>query len=137
MEKNTVIGIIGAIGTIGGTAAGIFIEKYHNLKNTPEAVTVRLETAKAEAKKAEADAKVAKTEADASLATLRATKREYQAEVHDEIEAKVRKELSDYIEKADSTYAEAKREKEVAQARLELAKRIERDNSSSTIKYNF
>ena len=137
MEKN-ILGIVtGVAGAAGGLVTGIFINKYHNLKNTPEAVTVRLEAAKADAKTAEANAKQAKSEAEASLAKLRATKREYQQEVHDEIEAKVRKELNDYIENAAATYAKATKEKEIAQARLELAKRIERDNGSNTLKYNF
>ncbi|MBP5596072.1 MAG: hypothetical protein J6Y02_11870 [Pseudobutyrivibrio sp.] len=134
-EKNVTAGI--AVGTgILGFLGGIFVNKYHNLKHTPEVELARLESTKAECRRAEAEAEEAQARNSKVLSELRATKKEYQNEIRGEIEEKVRKELGDYISKADATYAEAKKEKDLATARLELAKRIEKDNSSTT-KYNF
>lgn len=127
MDKKIVNAIIGASSGIGGLIFGILIQSYRNLKNTPEAVLARLETEKTEAKTAKAEATTAKAENEAVLDELRRTKYEYQQEVRKDLEPKIRQELQDYISKADETYEKAKRERELSEAKLELARRLEKD----------
>lgn len=61
-------------------------------------------------------------EASEALNDLRKEKQKYQDEIRPEIEARVRKELENYISRADETYEKAKHENEMAKLRLELVR---------------
>lgn len=106
-----------------GFAGGVFFEKYHNLKNTPEATITKLENAKEESKKAKKEYDAAYKANQEVLTKIQNTKDQYKAEVRADVEAKVRKELENYISKADETYEKAKKENELASVKLELSKR--------------
>lgn len=106
-----------------GFVGGVFFEKYHNLKNTPEATITKLENAKEESKKAKKEYDAAYKANQEVLTKIQNTKDQYKAEVRADVEAKVRKELENYISKADETYEKAKKENELASVKLELSKR--------------
>ena len=106
-----------------GFTCGVIFEKYHNLKNTPEATITKLQNAKEESKKAKKEYDAAYKANQEVLTKIQNTKDQYKAEVRADVEAKVRKELENYISKADETYEKAKKENELASVKLELSKR--------------
>lgn len=140
-------------GTCVGTAIGYFLigkakgyqngykasDEWHKV-NTPEVQIKALEKAKMENEQA------AKTATEAKLANinayghLKATKKQYQDEIRPEIEAEIRKELKDYISKADEEYENAKKilkeaehENELTELRLELMKKYEKTKPDQVI----
>ena len=113
--KSAILMIVGAI-------AGSISMKLVDNANTPEDVLARLESAKVEYNSSKASLKEQEKETNKALDTLRKTKKAYQDEIHPTLEEKIRKDLETYISKADETYAKAKRENEMADLKLELAK---------------
>lgn len=109
-----------------GLVSGICIDKFHQMRNTPEEVTRNLNEATLQNKASKKELEKQTSENRKVLNDIRSTKKAYQDEIRPEIESKVRKELEDYISKADSTYEKAKRENEMASLRLELAKQYRR-----------
>lgn len=125
----------GAIVLAGGAfAGGYFASNYSHLKNTPESVIAKMEAAKEQAKAEQAIAAKDRVAAEVALNALKNTKRQYQDEIRPGIEAKVRKELQTYISEADKKYEDAKRQRELADLKLELVKAKEKNtNTSETI----
>lgn len=132
--KNVLL-FVAVFGT--GALAGIGYQSYKQLKNTPEATLTKLEIAKQEAKAATEESKKAKKEASEEYAKLRNTKKQYQDEIRPDIEAKIRKDLEDYISKADETYEKAKKENELASLKLDMAKKISTTPNGSGIEFIF
>lgn len=113
--KSAILMIVGAI-------AGSISMKLVDNANTPEDVLARLESAKVEYNSSKASLKEQEKETNKALDSLRRTKKAYQDEIRPTLEEKIRKDLETYISKADETYAKAKRENEMADLKLELAK---------------
>lgn len=119
--------IVSASSMAIGLVAGICIDKFHQMRNTPEEVTRNLNEATMQNKASKKELEKQTSENRKILNDIRNTKKAYQDEIRPEIEAKVRKELENYISKADATYEKAKRENDMAFLRLELAKQYRRD----------
>lgn len=116
--------ILLGIGTfIIGGGAGYVISDYIHLKNTPESVIANLNSSRDELKREKEELRKETIKNNDILNELRKKKKEYQDEIRSSIEKDVREELKEYIEEADKKYDEAKRENEMAEVRLELAKK--------------
>lgn len=124
-------GILVAVG--GAFAAGYFVSNYNHLKNTPEAVINKMENVKAEAKAQENSAIKAKKEAELALSRLKSTKKQYQDEIRPELEKIIRRDLQTYISEADKKYESARKEREMADVKLELARLKDRTSGSTDI----
>jgi len=142
-----------------GSGAGALLQKKYDDYNTPEEKIIRmkeeeerLRMRKLDSEEAAAKAQKANAEAEGTRALVREerykiqqTKLAYQNEITPAIEAKIRKELQEYISKADGVYAKAKEErskteqlrkeieheKELANLKLELAKTL-KENLTTT-----
>ncbi len=133
-ETKTILLVGGA--AIGGLTIGYFATKYYQMKNTPESVLLKLQTAKDAAEEAEQKAQEAikrseekAVESKRILDAIKSTKKQYQDEIRPELESKIREELKEYIEKADETYEkakliseQAKKDNELADLKLKFAK---------------
>ena len=134
-ESNVVVALVSFC--IGG-AVGVLVNRDYNKKHTPEETIKKLQEAKDDLRREQSqmDFKIrqnydAVAEVAAERRKLEGRKKEYQNEITPEIEAKLRKELQDYISNADKVYAAAKNEKaqaaherEIAELKLDLAKTL-------------
>lgn len=137
ITKEQILAIATAFGL--GTSIGVYINKYHNLKNTPEETIRRLEAATAEKKAAEKSYAEQYGKYRDAYDKLVNTKQAYQDEIRPELESKIRQELKKYIDKADETYAKAKHDNELASLKLELIRQYKKNNYealSDGIKFN-
>ena len=142
-----------------GSGAGALLQKKYDDYNTPEEKIIRMkeeeerlrmrkldsEEAAEKARKANAEAEGARALVKEERHKLQQTKLAYQNEITPAIEAKIRKELQEYISQADGVYAKAKEErskteqlrkeieheKELANLKLELAKTL-KENLTTT-----
>lgn len=129
ISKNVMVAIISAFSA--GSLAGAIGHHFYTLAHTPEDKMQELKDAKSALDLARKQSVQEAYNASAELNRLRATKREYQNEIRPEIEAKVRKELQNYISQADVSYEKAKelqkeaqKDREIADLKLELAKTL-------------
>ena len=136
IKKETMTTILVSMGI--GTVLGVIADRYWQFKHTPEETLKKLAMAKDELirEQKELDRKIhqswdASAEVAAERRKLEGRKQEYQNEVKPEIEARLRKELQDYISNADKVYtkaeklkADAEHEREIADLKLDLAKTL-------------
>lgn len=113
---------------IGAFLFGAVMQKYRDTINTPESVINKLNAAKESANTAKAELAEQTRKNQDAYAALVSTKKQYQDEIRPKIEAKVRKELNDYILKADEKYEKAKKENELASLKMQLCNRDRESN---------
>ena len=134
-KKNAIVaGISFGIGGIAGAVADMVYQKHH----TPEDIIKEMKQSKEDLIQEQKylDMKIrqnrdAVSEVAAERRKLENTKDKYQNEIKPEIEAKLRKELQDFIANAEKVYnkaeklkAEAEHDKEIANLKLDLAKTL-------------
>ena len=147
--------VVTALSFLGlGSLIGALSQKAYDNYNTPEEKVLRMkeeeevlrlkkidvEEAVKRSREAAAEARGEQSLVKEERRKLELTKLAYQKEITPNIEAKIRKELQEYISKADSTYEKAKQlrkevehEKELANLKLELAKTL-KENLTTTEK---
>ena len=134
-KKNAIVaGVYFGIGGLAGAVADMIYQKHH----TPEDIIKEMKQSKDDLVQEQKylDMKIrqnrdAVSEVAAERRKLEGRKQEYQNEVKPEIEARLRKELQDYISNADKVYtkaeklkADAEHEREIADLKLDLAKTL-------------